>query len=118
MLDLSYKLYVRPHLGYGDVIYHNQMADMMYLIEQVQYKAALIVSGCWQGTSREKLYEGLGYESLSVRRWSRRMTLFYKIWWSCTQNPQNGKMTPKPQTGINILYIFKNISQNVEKNKF
>ena len=60
VLDLSYKLYVRPHLDYGDVIYHNQRADLMNIIEQVQYKAALIVSGCWQGTSREKLYEELG----------------------------------------------------------
>ena len=79
VLDLSYKLYVRPHLDYGDVIYHNQRADLMNVIEQVQYKAALIVSGCWQGTSREKLYEELGWESLSERRWSRRMTMFYKI---------------------------------------
>ena len=48
---------------YGDVIYHNQRADLMDLIECVQYKAALIVSGCWQGTSREILYEELGWES-------------------------------------------------------
>ena len=45
---------IRPHLDYGDVIYHNQRADLMNLIERVQYKAALIVSGCWLGTSREK----------------------------------------------------------------
>ena len=51
----------------------------MNLIEQVQYNAALIVSGYWQGTSREKLYNDLGWESLSERRWSRRMTTFYKI---------------------------------------
>ena len=50
----------------------------MKLIEQVQYKAALIVSGCWQGTSLERLYEELGWESLSERRWSR-MTILYKI---------------------------------------
>ena len=79
VLDLSYKLYVRPHLDYGDVIYHNQRTDLMNLIEQVQYKAALIVSGCWQGTSRERLYDELGWESLSDRRWFRRMTMFYKI---------------------------------------
>ena len=79
VIDLSYKLYVRPHLDYGDVIYHNQRDDLMKLIEQVQYKAALIVSGCWQGTSRERLYEELGWESLSERRWSRRMTIFHKI---------------------------------------
>ena len=76
---MSYKLYVRPHLDYGGVIYHNQRDDLMKLIEQVQYKAALTVSGCWQGTSRERLYEELGWESLSERRWSRRMTIFYKI---------------------------------------
>ena len=79
VLDLSYKLYVRPHLDDGDVICHNQRDDLMKLIEEVQYKAALIVCGCWQGTSRERLYEELGWESLSERRWSRRMTIFYKI---------------------------------------
>ena len=79
VLDLSYKLYVRPLLDYGDVIYHNQREDLMNLVEQVQYKAALIVTGCWQGTSRVKLYDELGWESLSDRRWGRRMTLYYKI---------------------------------------
>ena len=53
VLDLSYKMYVRPNLDYGDVIFHNQRMDLMDLIERVQYKAALIVSGCWQGISRE-----------------------------------------------------------------
>ena len=79
VLNLSYKLYVRPHLDYGDVIYHNQRKDMMKLIEEVQYKAAIIVSGCWQGTSRVKLYDELGWESLADRRWVRRLTTFYKI---------------------------------------
>ena len=79
VLDLSYKMYVRPHLEYGDVIFHNQRMDLMDLIERVQYTAALIVSGCWQETSRVKLYDELGWESLSDRRWARRMTIFYKI---------------------------------------
>ena len=72
-------MYIRPHLDYGDVIYHNQRADLMDLVERVQYKAAFIVSECWQGTSREKLYGELGWESLSDRRWLRRLTMFYKI---------------------------------------
>ena len=79
VLDLSYRMYVRPHLDYGDVIYHNQRNDLMDLIERVQYKASLIVSGCWKGTSREKLYDELGWESLSDRRAIRRLTIFYKI---------------------------------------
>ena len=51
----------------------------MKLIGRVQYKAALIVSGCWQGTSREKLHDELGWESLTDRRWARRLTMFHKI---------------------------------------
>ena len=57
------KLYVRPH---------NQRTDLMKLIEEVQYKAVLIVSGCWQGTIRERQYEDLGWESLN-ERWAHRL---------------------------------------------
>ena len=69
VLDLSYKLYVRPHLDYGDVIFHNHRAVLMELIERVQYKAALKVSGCSHGTNRNKLYDELGGKAfLSDRR--------------------------------------------------
>ena len=77
ILNMSYKMYVRP-LDYGDVIFHNSHL-LMDLIEQVQYKAALVVSGCWQGTNQVKLYNELCWESLSDRRWLRRLTCFYKI---------------------------------------
>jgi hypothetical protein len=48
-------------------------------IEKVQYHAALAITGTWQGTSRNKLYDELGWESLSDRRWLRRLILLYKI---------------------------------------
>ena len=32
-----------------------------------------------EGTSLEKLYLDLGWESLSLRRWSRRLTFFYEV---------------------------------------
>ena len=81
---------MQPHLDYGDVIYHippkvcgfsqnNALSNLMEKVESVQYSAALAVSGTWRGTSREKLYAELGWESLSSRRLSRRLTLFYKI---------------------------------------
>ena len=58
----------------------NGMAwTIMDVIEQVQYRAAPIVSGCWQGISRVKLSDELGWESLGERRWARRMTTFYKV---------------------------------------
>ena len=66
VLDTVYKLYVRPHLDYDDVIYHDQLSDCMKLLESVQYNAALIVAGCWKGTNTEKLYDELGWEKYST----------------------------------------------------
>ena len=45
----------------------------------VQYKAAFMITGAIKGTSRDRLYQELGLESLADRRWSRRLFLFYKI---------------------------------------
>ena len=89
-LNELYKLYVRPHLDYGDVNYHIPakvcefsgnitLPNLMEKLKSVQYSAARAVTGTWKGTSREKLYADLGWESLSSRRWSRRLILFYKF---------------------------------------
>ena len=87
-LNMLYKLYVRPHLDYGDVIYQLSCKEvssnsrgniLMQKLESVQYSAALAVTGTWKGTSREKLYQDLGWESLYLRRWSRRLFMIYKI---------------------------------------
>ena len=60
LIEICLIFYVRPLLDYGDVIYHNQRDDLLKLIEQVQYKASIIVFGCWQNTSRGKVYDELG----------------------------------------------------------
>ena len=78
-LNLMYKTYVRPHLDCGDVIYHDQLSEMMKKLESVQYNAALIVSGCWKGTSMDKINSELGWECLKDRRNFRRLSLYYKI---------------------------------------
>ena len=51
----------------------------MKLLESVQYQAALAITGAWKGSNREKLYDELGWESLHLRRVSRRMIQFFKI---------------------------------------
>ena len=67
-----YKAFVRPHLDYGDIIYDNPgNISFTQKIESVQYNAALAITGCIRGTSREKLYCELGLESLSDRRFCR-----------------------------------------------
>ena len=70
---------MRPNLDHGDVVYHDQNSSLMSKLESTQYAAALAVSGAWQGTNTDKLFEELGWESLAHRRWYRRLCLFYKI---------------------------------------
>ena len=67
-LDLAYKMHIRPHLEYGDVIFHERSKTLMKSIESIQIQAANIVAGCWKGTNAHKLYKELGWESLSDRR--------------------------------------------------
>ena len=63
VLDQMYKLYVRPHLDYRDVIYHRDDPEMnsglTKRIESVQNSAALAVAGAWKGTSYDKLLDNL-----------------------------------------------------------
>ena len=78
-LNMLYKMHVRCHLEYGDMIYHDQLCSTSKLLESIQYNAGLIITGCWKGTNKLKLYTELGWESLSNRRHCRRLCLFYKI---------------------------------------
>ena len=79
-IDQIYKLYVRPHLDYGDIMYHKYDLDKQLnfteQLEQTQYKAALAVSGAWKGTNRLRLLEEPGWETLCDRRRYRRRCLF------------------------------------------
>ena len=52
---------------------------MMQSLESTEYQAALAVLGAWKVSSKISVYEELGCESLSDRRWFRRLCQFYKI---------------------------------------
>ena len=45
----------------------------------VQYNAALVITGAFKGTSRDRIYTELGLESLAEWRWSRKIFFFHKI---------------------------------------
>ena len=75
-----YKAFIRPHLDYGDIIYDQTYNESFHQkIESIQYNAALAITGAIRDTSREKLYKGLGLESLRKRRWYRKLCYFFKI---------------------------------------
>ena len=80
-LDQIYKMYIRPHLDFCDVIYHipcitnpfDSSINLKYLmntLERIQYHCAL---------AQNKIYDELGWESLNDRRYCRRLLHFYKI---------------------------------------
>ena len=61
---------MRPHIGYGDIIYDQPSNESFReQLESVQYKAALAITGAIQGTSGEKNIMEFGLELLKWRRW-------------------------------------------------
>ena len=76
-----YKAFVRPYLDYGDILY-DQAYNMSFhhKLESIQYNACLVITGAIRVTSKEKLYQELGLESLQLRCWCRKLEMFYKIY--------------------------------------
>ena len=75
-----YKSFIRPHLDYGDVIYGQLYNDSFHQkLESIQYNAALAITSAIRGSSREKLCQELGLESLQQRRWFEKRYYFFKI---------------------------------------
>ena len=71
---------MRPLIDYGDIIYDQPQNEYFCeKIESVQYKATLAITGAIQGTSRDKIYQELGLESLKSRRWYKRLVSTFKI---------------------------------------
>ena len=53
-----YNAFVRPYLGYADVLYDQAFNNSFHAkIESIQYNACLAITGAIRGTSREKIYQ-------------------------------------------------------------
>ena len=75
-----YKSFVRPILDYGDIIYNKpHKGSFIEKIERVKYNVCLVITDAFKGTSRERLYQQLGLQSLKNRKWHRKPCFFYKI---------------------------------------
>ena len=75
-----FKSFIRPHLDYGDIIYDRAYNTSIHQnIESIQNSSALAITDAVRGTSREKLYQYLGFESLQQRRWYRKLCCLFKL---------------------------------------
>ena len=71
-----YKSFIRQHLDFVDIIYDQAYnVSFQQKVESIKYNAATAL----RGTSKEKLFEVLGLESLQHRRWYGKFCCFYKI---------------------------------------
>ena len=79
-LDLLFKVTVRSVIDYALPIYANTLKQTeLARLEQLQYRAAKLVSGALHFTSREKLNNELGWESIKRRIEFLGLSLFHKI---------------------------------------
>ena len=60
-----YKSLIRPHFDHGDIIYNKAYKSSFYQTwKKIQYNLVLAITGAIRETSKEKLYQELGLESL------------------------------------------------------
>ena len=73
-----YESFVRLHLAYADVIFDKPSnTTFSNEIKTAQHNAALAIAGSIKDTSKEKVYQELGFETIKERRFPR-LYCFYK----------------------------------------
>ena len=76
---ISYYIQIPYHLDYGDVAFDQAYSKSFHeSLEFFQYNASLAITGAIRGTSKEKLYQKLGLESLQQKRWFCKLCTFHK----------------------------------------
>ena len=79
-LLIIYKFFLRPHLDCEDIIYDRAFNESFQnKLNSVWYNTALTTTGAIRGSSREKIYQEVGLESLKLLRWYRKLCLFFKL---------------------------------------
>ena len=127
-LNQMYKALVRSHLDYCDIIYHipssinlpplgMSLHALMEKVEQIQYQGALAITGAWQGSSRVKLYEEIGWETLSDRRMSKRVLQIHKIVIYQTPAYLREKFSPNRRNLINLPHVFQAVNCRTDRYK-
>ena len=79
-LDLLYKITVRSVIDYALPVYFNNLTQKQKMrLEQIQYRAAKLVTGALHLTSKDKLNTELGWETIKKRSEILGLNIFHKI---------------------------------------
>ena len=75
-----YKLFIRPHLDYSDVIYDQYYNNFFrQKLELMQYNAALPITGAFKRFLYGKTSSRIRFRILKTTRWFRKLRYFFKI---------------------------------------
>ena len=67
-LVTNYKVFVRPHLDYGDILYDQDFNNSFHdRLDSIHYNASFAITEAIRGTSSENLYQELGLEAPRLR---------------------------------------------------
>ena len=78
-LERVYQSFVRSKLEYASIVWDNCTNEQRNQLEQVQYRAGKIVSGAINRTSKDLVYQELGWHRLEKRRHVQRLKVFHKM---------------------------------------
>ena len=80
-LDLLYKITVRSVIDYALPVYFKTLKQTeISRLENIQYRAAKLVTGTFHFTSKEKLNQELGWETIQKRGDILGLNIFHKIY--------------------------------------
>ena len=121
---LLYKVTVRSLVDYALPIYGNNLKQTdLNRLEQLQYRAGKLVVSALKYTSKEKLYDELGWETIQKRIEYLGLSIFHKIhvgetrpllkkcitkvdWENKQHLRSKGGYLPHPNYGIKFLNSF------------
>ena len=79
-LDLLYKITVRSVIDYALPVYFKTLKQTeLSRLENIQYRASKLVTGTFHFTSKEKLNQELGWETIQKRGDILGLNIFHKI---------------------------------------
>ena len=74
-----YKAFIKPHLDFENVVFDQAFDNSFHKrLEYIQHDAALAITGVIGGTSKEKLYQKLTFQSRQFKRWLENYLSFRK----------------------------------------
>ncbi len=76
-LEKIFMSFILPTMEYGSLVYSGASQSDLNKLDQVYYRAALLVSGCIHGSNKFKVFKSLGWRTLDDRRKEKMSILMF-----------------------------------------